>query len=317
MKSDALAVPLLNKSTNVRSLKRLDIQLAAFQIMARLAPTMAARSAVRLLLTPPPSRPLSARARALLASADDRFKVKLATNFGGIAETSSVSVALWGRGPAVYMLHGWGGRGMQWVSFIEPLVQAGFTAVILDAPGHGDSPAPRTSMLHFAAALVAVVDSLGPAKGVIGHSLGGAASVLAMKHGLGSERAVLIGTPADQNEFFEVFLGRIGIPERIRPAIRSHIERQYGFNWEDLAVVAPSNETADTPRLPALVVHDVGDAEVHYANADRIANHWPGAEVMTTHGLGHQRILRSGDVVRRVVDWLAGEATEGSRAVLR
>jgi pimeloyl-ACP methyl ester carboxylesterase len=317
MKSDALTAPLIDKSTNVRSFISVDMRTAAFQIMGWLAPTMAARSAARLFLTPPPPRPLSARARALFASADDRFKVKLATAFGTTAETSSVSVALWGRGPAVYMLHGWGGRGMQWVSFVEPLVQAGFTAVVLDAPGHGDSPAPRTSMLHFAAALTAVVDSLGPAKSVIGHSFGGAASVLAMKRGLGSESAVLIGTPADPAQFFEVFLGRIGIPEQIRPAIRSHIEHEYGFNWADLAVALPSNETDGAARLPALIVHDAGDAEVDYANADRIATEWPGAEVVTTHGLGHQRILRSGDVVRRVVDWLAGGATAGSRGVLR
>ena len=317
MKSGVLTVPLVSKSTNVRSISPVDLRMAAFQMVAWLAPTMAARAVARLFLTPPPPRPLSAKARAFFAAADDRFKVKLATDFGGTAETSSVSVALWGRGPAVYMLHGWGGRGAQWVSFVEPLVRAGFTAVVLDAPGHGDSPAPRTSMLHFARALDAVVDSIGPAKGVIGHSFGGAASALAMKHGLGSERAVLIGTPADPPEFFEVFLGGIGVPVRLHSAIRAHVERQYGFSWADLAVTAPSTETGSAPGIPALIVHDAGDAEVDYANADRIANQWPGAEVVTTHGLGHQRILRNGEVVRRVVAWLAGGSSADWMGVLR
>jgi pimeloyl-ACP methyl ester carboxylesterase len=317
MKSTVLTVPLANKSTNVRSFSHVDLRGTFFQILGWLSPAFAAGAAARLFLTPPSPRPLSAKARALFASADARVKVKLATDFGGTAETSSVNVALWGRGPAVYMLHGWGGRGAQWVSFVEPLVRAGFTAVVLDAPGHGDSPAPRTSMLHFAAALDAVVDSLGPAKGVIGHSFGGAASVLAMKQGLRSESAVLIGTPADPSEFFEVFLEGIGVPAQLHPPLRAHVERQYGFNWADLAVTAPSTETSGALGIPALIVHDIGDAEVDYANADRIANQWPGAEVVTTHGLGHQRILRNGEVVRRVVAWLAGGATADSRGMLR
>jgi pimeloyl-ACP methyl ester carboxylesterase len=54
----------------------------------------------------------------------------------------------------------------------------------------------------------------------------------------------------------------------------------------------------------ALVVHDSADPEVDVADAHRIANAWPGAEVITTHGLGHHRILSDPEVVRRVVSWL-------------
>jgi hypothetical protein len=301
MKSGVLTSPFVNKSTNVRLFRSIDLRRASFEILGWLVPATAARSAARLFLTPPPPRPLSARARALFASADDRFKVKLATDLGGTAETSSVSVTLWGHGPAVYMLHGWGGRGAQWVSFVEPLVRAGFTAVVLDAPGHGDSPAPRTSILHFAAALEAVVDSLGPAKSVIGHSLGGAASALAMKRGLGSETAVLIGTPADPADFFDAFLGWVGLPARLHTAIRTNVERQYGFKWADLAVSAPSNERDGASGVPALIVHDAGDAEVEYADADRIANRWRARRPRRPTASVTSGILRNADVVRRVV----------------
>jgi pimeloyl-ACP methyl ester carboxylesterase len=258
----------------------------------------------KLFLTPPPPRPLSAKARALFEAADDRFTVKVETDLGGREETSQVSVALWERGPAVYLLHGWGGRGAQWISFVEPLVQAGFTAVALDAPGHGDSAAARTSILHFAAALAAVVDGVGPARGVVGHSLGGAASALAMKRGLSAQRAVLIGSPADPAEFFQLFLGRLGIPERLHAPIRADVERDYGFSWGDLRVTAPGRAPLGSADVPALVVHDEDDGEVEHADATRIADAWPGASVMTTRGLGHQRILRDREIVLRIVSWL-------------
>jgi pimeloyl-ACP methyl ester carboxylesterase len=297
MKTEALTVPLPNKSTNVRVFRTFDARQISFGLLSWFSPATAARMAGKLFLTPPPPRPLSAKARALFAAADDRFTVKLETDLGGHEETAHVSVALWGRGPAVYLLHGWGGRGAQWVSFVEPLVQAGFTAVALDAPGHGETAAPRTSILHFAAALAAVVDGVGPARGLVGHSLGGAASALAMRRGLAADRAVLIGAPAHPAEFFQLFLGRLGIPERLHSAIRADVERDYSFKWEDLRVTG-----AD---VPALVVHDADDSEVAYAEAGRIADAWPGATVVTTRGLGHQRILRDRDVVQRVVSWLS------------
>jgi pimeloyl-ACP methyl ester carboxylesterase len=305
MKTSAMSISLPSKSTNVRLFRGFDLRRAAFHILSLCAPGAAARSAARLFLTPPAPRPLSPRAVALFDRADDRFAVKLETDFGGRAESSAVNVALWGRGPAVYMLHGWGGRGAQWTSFVDPLVRAGFTAVVLDAPGHGDSPAPRTSILHFAAALTAVVDSVGPARAVLGHSLGGAAAVLAMRRGLVAERAVLIGTPADPAEFFDVFLGRLGIPARLAAPIRRDVERSYGFSWSELAVAAPAS-VIDGPAAPALVVHDAGDRDVDHADAARIAKAWPNADVVTTHGLGHQRILRDAAVVADIVFWLSG-----------
>jgi len=33
----------------------------------------------------------------------------------------------WGRGPAVLLAHGWGGRGAQLGAFVDPLVARGFS----------------------------------------------------------------------------------------------------------------------------------------------------------------------------------------------
>ncbi len=309
MKTDVLTIPLPDKSTNVRLLHSLDVRRASFQLLSWLAPTTAARVAAKFFLTPPAARPLSHDARALFAAADDRFSVKLETDFGGTRETSYVSVSLWGKGPAVYLLHGWGGRSSQWGSFIEPLVRAGYTAVALDAPGHGDSPASRTSILHFAAALAAVVESVGPARALIGHSLGGAAASLAMRRGLSIERAVFVGVPADPAAFFDLFLTRLGIPDRLRGSIRARVENEYGFSWRDLKVSAREARTRLGHDVPALVVHDSSDKEVDYRDAARIIEAWPDAVLFTTHGLGHQRILRDREVVHRIVSWLTAAST--------
>ncbi|MDT1028360.1 alpha/beta hydrolase, partial [Pseudomonas paraeruginosa] len=46
----------------------------------------------------------------------------------------------WGEGPAVLLLHGWGGRPTQFAHLSEQLVGAGYCVFALDAPAHGRSP---------------------------------------------------------------------------------------------------------------------------------------------------------------------------------
>ncbi len=125
MKANALTVSLDYKSTNVRltprprasvSRKPSDLARNALQILSLVAPHLAAVWVAKRFLTPPPARPLSPKSQAFLGSADDRFTVRLDMNLRGTRDTSRVQVSLWGRGPAVYMLHGWGGRGTRsWV----------------------------------------------------------------------------------------------------------------------------------------------------------------------------------------------------------
>jgi pimeloyl-ACP methyl ester carboxylesterase len=49
------------------------------------------------------------------------------------------------------------------------------------------------------------------------------------------------------------------------------------------------------------VIHDRDDAEVPVANGEAIAAAWPGAQLVTTGGLGHTRIVHDPQVVARAV----------------
>jgi hypothetical protein len=43
---------------------------------------------------------------------------------------------------------------------------------------------------------------------------------------------------------------------------------------------------------------------VAFAEAEQIADAWPQAHLISTDGLGHQRILRDSGVVSRVVEFV-------------
>ena len=303
MSSSGIAESWPQKSTNGRSVfQPQDWRRLAFQALGWVAPELAQRRALERFLTPPAPLLNGSKWPKVDGISGDRFRVKMSTNLGGVHEAAELAVQLWGRGPTVYLVHGWGGRSTQWSSFVEPLVRAGLTAVVFDAPGHGESPAPRTSIPHFAAALATVVESVGPAHAVVGHSLGGVASSVAFGRGLAAERVAFIGSPADPTEFFLGYLRQIGLPAHLLDPIWSKFENEYGFDWRELPVRAPRHA------MRALVIHDRDDREVPYASADRIVRAWPDATLVATQGLGHRRILRDASVIERVVAFAAAGA---------
>jgi pimeloyl-ACP methyl ester carboxylesterase len=53
-----------------------------------------------------------------------------------------------------------------------------------------------------------------------------------------------------------------------------------------------------------MIIHDRRDKQVSYNEGEQIADAWPSAHLVTTDGLGHQRILRDPGVVSKVVDFV-------------
>jgi pimeloyl-ACP methyl ester carboxylesterase len=271
------------KGTNVRP---------AISLIGAAAPTLVARWAIRRFCTPPREQP-AGWTPDLLASA------RVRTLDTGDHE---VRAWIWGEGPAVLLVHGWGGRGAQLAAFVPALVAAGHTVVAYDGPAHGQSSGSRATLLDFRDAVRAVGLAARPLAGVVAHSLGATAAALAVHEGLPAERVVFLAPPADPAPFFRRFLGTLGIAPALAPSIEATFERQTSFRWQDLVVPA----LTPAPRVPLLVVHDRSDREVPWHDGAAIAAAWPDAALVTTERLGHRRLLRDSGVVARVVDFLTG-----------
>ncbi len=215
---------------------------------------------------------------------------------------------VWGEGPAVYLMHGWGGRGAQFAALVEPLAAAGYRVVMLDAPSHGDSehgPAGpgRTHGVEFARALDAAFLRFGPAEAVIAHSLGAIATYLALRFGwLGTERLVLIAPMVQAQSLFDGFQAALGFGPRTRRAFDRSVEAFVGIPGNDFDARV---QAAHTDPVPSLVIADRSDRQTAYADAANLAAAI-GAPLVTTEGLGHRRILADPDVVRTVVEFVTG-----------
>jgi len=292
--------PTSSKSTNGRVVTSA-LSRGAMATIASISPGLASRVVERIFFRPPRAK-ASPRAAASLATAERRS-----------IDLDGLPLRYWvwpGQGPAVYLLHGWGGSSAQLTSFVPELRARGFSVVAIDAPAHGESGGARSTLLHFSRALRAVALREGEPHAVVAHSLGGAATAHAIREGLAVGRAVFLGTPADIGVYFRDFLAAVGIPRSRHDLLVASLERRFGFSWEELALqkIGPAMTT------PLLVVHDRADEEIPWTDGALIARSWPGAVLVSPDGLGHRRILRDPDVVARVLDFVSAGADVRERS---
>ncbi len=147
---------------------------------------------------------------------------------------------------------------------------------------------------------------------MIAHSLGAVSTYLALRFGwLGTERLVLLAPMVEAGTPVRPVPGR----PRLRPPDPPRV-RPRGATTSSGIPVAEFDarvQAAHVDPVPTLVVHDRGDRQTPYADAERLVGALPDARLVTTEGLGHRRILRDPAVVAEVVDFVRN----GERAVGR
>lgn len=258
--------------------------------------SFSARWAERLFLTPP-RQARTRREREVLSRGVFR-----ALDAGG----RRLATWRWGEGPAVLLVHGWGGHAGRLARFVTPLAEAGFSVVAFDAPGHGASQGTLCSFPDFIRAVSAVAEECGPLAGLIGHSLGAAAGVLALRNGLHAGAVVLLAPPANPEELTGKFANICRMPVPVRDSMKVRLAARHGVAWENLRLVEPAPEAP----APMLIFHDRRDLKVPPRNGHAIASAWPGSRLVLTRGLGHHKILRAPEVVGGAVRFLVDSRPE-------
>jgi pimeloyl-ACP methyl ester carboxylesterase len=274
-----------------------------FRGLSAIAPGLAARIAVRLWFRIPKVR-ISDDARAALATGER-----------SVVMVNGRRVVVWrwggGTGPAVILMHGWGGSGAQFHAVIEALTRRGMTAVTFDALSHGQSDpgalgARSATLFEFGDALREVARATPDVIGIVAHSGGCAATAWALMNDerWTVPRLVFVAPFAHPSRYIDLFQRTLGLSDAAIARFRADSESQFGFQWKELEVPEIAARI-HTP--PVLVIHDTGDRETSWQDGADVAASWPGATLLSTTGLGHNRILRDSSVVDAIADFLQGE----------
>ncbi|MCL3859529.1 alpha/beta fold hydrolase [Actinotalea sp. K2] len=277
---------------------------ATFRTLDLVAPSVAARRALAVWCTLPSN---AGRRKDFRAAAGETVRLPVPRGGEVVAET-------WGQGPVVYLVHGWGGWRGQLGAFVGPLVEAGHRVVAFDTPSHGDSDpgamgAGRGNLMEFLEAFEVVTDHFGEAEGVVAHSMGCTSSSVAIRAGVPVRRLVLIAPNHDFADITRDFSRLLGFTERTRSRLQQLMEVfcERPLTDFDLAPLG-----ADGAMPPTLVVHDLRDKETPFQVGADLAAAWTGAELVTTDGLGHQRILTDAATIARTVGHLTGQVAHRS-----
>ncbi|MBU1209852.1 MAG: alpha/beta hydrolase [Alphaproteobacteria bacterium] len=209
---------------------------------------------------------------------------------------------------SILVVHGWTSEASFMSALAEPLRRSGFRVVLADCPAHGRSRGERTNLVACAQAMVQVADDFGPFNGIVAHSMGALAALMAgagqrpLSHAVVFDKYCLIAAPNKFSEVTKRFADRLGVSVRARRQFERQLERishmpMRAFSGERFLRIV---------QRPALVIHSTDDHEVPFHNAVEMTEFSKEATLLALEGLGHRRVLYAPPVVRAVVGFFRG-----------
>jgi uncharacterized protein len=208
--------------------------------------------------------------------------------------------------PLVLMAHGWGASYATLLALAEPMVNAGHDVLLFDVRGHGrNEPVPYVTIRHFRDDLMAVARYAAkrfPDRQLVlvGHSLGGAAGIIAAADGAPFDGLVLIASPSDVLKVTAEFLTDKGLPGGLLVQLmRPFFWRRIGGSFRPLT---PSRRIRELD-LPQLIIQPEHDRRVERAHADRLSAA-SGQEYHLIADREHTDVLAAPETLRLIEDFL-------------
>ncbi|MCA0755855.1 alpha/beta fold hydrolase [Paenibacillus sp. N4] len=198
--------------------------------------------------------------------------------------------------PAVVVAHGWGSNRTRVLRYAHPLYKAGYAIFMYDARSHGESGAIKApSALMFrddvlaAVAAARGIGGIDPERvSVLGHSLGGFGSLLALDHGLKVRSVITDSMPVRFETMMEAELKRKKMPffplAYLIPQIwlwRAGITRKQFRAANIPEVLGRRAGSARDGRTPVLMIHSDGDDYIPAADLHRLKEQLPAKSVTT------------------------------------
>lgn len=178
-------------------------------------------------------------------------------------------------GPALVLMHGWGGNAQTMLPLAGPLHGAGYALLLLDARCHGGSDDDSfASLPRFAEDIEAGLawleqrPEIDPARlGLVGHSVGAGAALLVASRRPGLGAVVSLAAFAHPATMMRRWLASMHIPYwPLGAYVLAYVQRVIGHRFDD---IAPCN-TIRQLSCPVLLVHGLSDTTVPAAEARQI-----------------------------------------------
>lgn len=205
--------------------------------------------------------------------------------------------------PLALFVHGFNGNHTQWSAIEKVVREAGYRTIFLDPPGHGSSRPGQCDPIIFSNAVRNAFEYFGPTSLYVGHSMGAIAGVLGTRETAGADAYLLMACPVVMANTIRTTTQKVGLGTVATDAILKEVGRRVGAHPSDLDLT----QFIVKRSAPALIVHDHGDRQIPFGEAERLHASWPNAQLFATNGLGHNRILQDGEVLAEIVQYLSSQ----------
>jgi len=189
-----------------------------------------------------------------------------------------------GNSHIILLIHGWESNASRWEKMLPFLQKSGSTVVAIDAPAHGLSAGKEFNIPNYAAFIDVAVKKFEP-HAIVGHSIGGAASVYYQYKYQNQklQKMVLLGAPSDLKILISNYIKLLSLNTRMAQLLDDHFMDTFQFKLDDFS----GKIFGQKLQLKGFIAHDLEDTIVAFEEGKKIASGWKNATFLETKGLGH------------------------------
>jgi pimeloyl-ACP methyl ester carboxylesterase len=210
--------------------------------------------------------------------------------FSFVSGKTKVKAWKYGTGPSIVFVHGWSGRGVQFDTFFDAFVKAGYSVIFFDTLGHGESEGKTSSYFQFTDSIADLVKSRKDLniRGFIAHSFGASAVVNYLSKNEMNVKTILIAPALNLVSMLNKTFEQYGVPLHIFHSVLKEFEVSMGHEF----VKENPIDLIKKIKSEILIVHDKNDKAISSQDSKNIRENADNLLLHETKGLGHIRILR-------------------------
>ncbi len=202
----------------------------------------------------------------------------------------------------ILIVHGFESRAYNFDRYIQPLIKAGFGVYAMDAKAHGKSQGKTITVPEYVDMLRTLEGEVGQFNGYMAHSFGGLAISLYQEEG-GNEQArmVLIAPATETSSAIDLFAKFFRISQKVKSGINQFITDKSGKPPAYYSIKRAMQHIKN----PVLWIHDEDDDITPLEDVKPLINiKLSNIEFMITSGLGHRRIYKDNNVMKKTIAFL-------------
>lgn len=259
-----------------------------FKFLSKFSPKLAAKLALKIFVRPR-RKPRSAEEMAFLLTGKQ------------VTFQSHRKARTWGKGPVVWLIHGWESRCSTFYKMIPLFVEKGYQVVAWDGPAHGDSPGNTNTVPGNAHALFEDISEnlFSPVIAIVGHSFGGATFAVLSKLMAMPKKVVIVSAPTRIDDVFTRFASMIKLGDKASKIFSKLSQSSSGYDFSEVSLV--NNDFSLS--CDALIIHDKMDDVIPYEDFDALKSKWKMGQFISTNGLGHRLTIKDSEMIYAIVEF--------------